>query len=626
MGLSSEHIQRCINCMGEKRGGDTCPLCGYRESEADFSPQFLSPRSVLDGRYFVGRVLGHGGFGITYLAWDMNLEVLLAIKEYLPREVANREAGSSTIKPFSGQAEENFTYGLDKFSEEARTLAKFHEHPGIVTVHNFFRANGTGYMVMQYVGGATLKQYLVSQGGRIGYDLAVKILMPVMDALRELHGVGLLHRDISPDNIYITDSKRVKLLDFGAARYAAGEHSRSLSVILKPGYAPEEQYRSKGKQGPWTDVYALCATLYRAITGKTPPEALDRMDDDELKAPSVLGIALPPPAEAALMKGLAIRGGNRWQTAHELQDALMGGMETLPTELARPKVRAKVESPPAGVKPAIQQSMPAQKAASLIEKYQTGQVFRDGTSYPEMVVVTAGKFMMGSPADEKGRGRNEAPQHEVVIGQPFAVGKYPVTFDEWSACVADGGSNYRPNDQDWGRGSRPVINVSWNEAQQYVAWLSQKTGQDYRLLTEAEWEYAARAGSTTAYPWGKKFVKGNANVDFDITVSSWLFDTSPPFKPVNKTTPVGCYPPNAFGLYDMCGNVFEWVEDGLHDNYVGAPYDGTVWQSDIVKRRLRGGSWYTDQGAARSANRFGLDATARYSNCGFRIATDAPFA
>ncbi|MBK8639966.1 MAG: SEL1-like repeat protein [Chromatiaceae bacterium] len=267
-------------------------------------------------------MLGHGGFGITYLAWDDNLQLRLAIKEYLPRDCVSRGPDGVSLAVYSGQAGEQFAYGLDRFLEEARTLAHFDQHPGIVTVKNFFRAHGTGYCVMDYVAGITLRQYLDQQrDGRISVADALKLLMPVADALRAVHKEGLLHRDLAPDNIYLTQDGRIKLLDFGAARFAAGQHSKSLSVILKPGYAPEEQYRAKGKQGPWTDVYGFAATFYRAITGQIPTESLDRLDNDDLVPPSRLGIPIKPEQEAILLKGLAVKAGQRFQGMAEMQQA-----------------------------------------------------------------------------------------------------------------------------------------------------------------------------------------------------------------------------------------------------------------------------------------------------------------
>ena len=316
----SPDISRCPYCLGATPA-TPCQECGWQLGQ-DNAPPALALGRVLDGRYRIGRVLGHGGFGITYLAWDDNLQLRLAIKEYLPRDSATRAPDGVSLSVYSGQAGEQFAYGLDGFLAEARALARFDQHPGIVTVKNFFRAHGTGYCVMDYVEGITLRQYLDQQpGGRMTVDSALKLLTPVMDALRAVHQGGLIHRDIAPDNIYLSQDGRIRLLDFGAARFAAGEHSKSLSVILKPGYAPEEQYRAKGKQGPWTDVYGLAATFYRAITGQIPPESLDRLDNDDLVPPSRLGIPIKPEQEAILLKGLAVKAGQRWQGMAEMQQA-----------------------------------------------------------------------------------------------------------------------------------------------------------------------------------------------------------------------------------------------------------------------------------------------------------------
>ena len=316
----SPAISRCPFCLGATHA-TPCQECGWQLGQ-DNPPPALALGRVLDGRYRIGRVLGQGGFGITYLAWDDNLQLRLAIKEYLPRDSVTRAPDGVSLSVYSGQAGEQFAYGLDGFLAEARALARFDQHPGIVTVKNFFRAHGTGYCVMDYVEGITLRQYLEQQpGGRMSVDAALKLLTPVMDALRAVHQAGLIHRDIAPDNIYITQDGRIRLLDFGAARFAAGEHSKSLSVILKPGYAPEEQYRAKGKQGPWTDVYGLAGTFYRAITGQVPPESLDRLDNDDLVPPSRLGIPIKPEQEAILLKALAIKADQRYQDIADLQQA-----------------------------------------------------------------------------------------------------------------------------------------------------------------------------------------------------------------------------------------------------------------------------------------------------------------
>lgn len=319
----------CLGCMADIGAESVCPHCGYVKGTAAEAPQHLPPGTILQNKYILGRVLGHGGFGITYLAWDTNLNMKLAIKEYMPRDFATRSPEQTVVTVFSGELETHFEKGLKNFLDEAKTVAQFSQHPGIVGVRDFFKENGTAYLVMQYLEGVDFKQYLQSQGGKIPYQTALRIMMPVMDALREVHSTGTLHRDISPDNIYITSEGQVKILDFGAARHAMSEFSKSISVILKPGYAPEEQYRSKGKQGPWTDIYATAATLYRAIMGRVPPESLDRLEDDGLIPPSAEGVDIPREAEVALLKALSVKAADRYQSMGEFQQELLHNMDMI---------------------------------------------------------------------------------------------------------------------------------------------------------------------------------------------------------------------------------------------------------------------------------------------------------
>jgi formylglycine-generating enzyme required for sulfatase activity len=230
---------------------------------------------------------------------------------------------------------------------------------------------------------------------------------------------------------------------------------------------------------------------------------------------------------------------------------------------------------------------------------------------PEMTVVPAGKFRMGSPPNEKDHYSDESPQHNVTITRPFAVSKFDVTFADWDACVAVGGcpQGGRANDAGWGRGTRPVIHVNWDDAQAYVVWLSRMTGAAYRLLTEAEWEYAARAGTSTAYYWGDEIGMGNANCKG--CGSDW---------DARQTSPVGSFKPNAFGLYDMAGNVWQWVEDCYHDKYNEAPKDGTAWEaSDCTRRVARSGSWMVDPENLRSADRNPSSPDSRDIDLGFRV-------
>ena len=228
----------CMGCMTDKGKSVICPKCGLNEQELkNASPNFLQPGSRLNDRYTVGIALGQGGFGITYIGYDNVLGTRVAIKEYYPNDSAQRESESLTVRAFAG-GETDFEKGKEKFLTEARTLARFSEYPGVVSVKDCFGANGTAYMVMQYLDGTDLKQYLNRHGGKLSESESVQILMPVTEALKEIHKTGIIHRDISPDNIFMTKDGQVKLIDFGAARQSFGDN-KSISVTLKPGYAPE---------------------------------------------------------------------------------------------------------------------------------------------------------------------------------------------------------------------------------------------------------------------------------------------------------------------------------------------------------------------------------------------------
>ena len=226
------------------------------------------------------RVLGYGGFGITYLGWNVSLDIPVAIKEYLPTDLATREQDLSVV-PQTSQAASDFQWGLERFLDEARILARF-QHPNIVRVHHFFEAHSTAYIAMDYVEGEDLSAYLTRKG-TLSEDELKGILYPLLDALEVVHGADFLHRDIKPGNIVLRDADGSPvLLDFGAARQAIGAKSRSVTSIVTPGYAPIEQYSSRGRQGAWTDIYALGGVCYRALTGQVPDDATDRMRQDPL--------------------------------------------------------------------------------------------------------------------------------------------------------------------------------------------------------------------------------------------------------------------------------------------------------------------------------------------------------
>ena len=269
----------------------------------------------------VGMALGEGGFGITYIGRDLTLDMRIAIKEYYPNGCANRSHNfSNEVTMTQGGHGIDYEKDMRRFLSEARILARFSNEPGVVCVRDYFQENGTAYIVMEYLDGVTLKNY-IAKFGPIPADTFIPMIDPILQVLADIHKQGLIHRDISPDNIMMLKNGRLKLLDFGAAREVTGD--KSLSVVLKPGYAPEEQYRSKGQQGSWTDVYAMCATIYKCITGITPDESMQRVFEDELKAPSVLGVSIPANQETALMQGLSVKSSDRIQTMDALRKAFL---------------------------------------------------------------------------------------------------------------------------------------------------------------------------------------------------------------------------------------------------------------------------------------------------------------
>ena len=315
----------CLGCMQDKGEAHTCPRCGYREDTPPAAPHYLRPGTVLAGKYLVGKGLGHGGFGTTYLAYDLVLGIKLAIKEYLPQDCASRAPGQAQVTPFSGEGEKRFNQGLESFLQEARTLARFDGQPGIVGVRDFFTENNTAYLVMNYLEGITLKDVLVGRGGKpMPFDQLMKIMLPVMSALERVHAAGLLHRDVSPDNIFLTKQGQVVLIDFGAARQSHGraaKHVRNPKARLRPpGTVPL----------PWAprpmDRRVRLGRLH--VPGSTRDLVLhvpgsDRRDPARgpwnarpwtpLQPPSRLGAQMPRQAEEALLKAMAVEAEDRFQ-------------------------------------------------------------------------------------------------------------------------------------------------------------------------------------------------------------------------------------------------------------------------------------------------------------------------
>ncbi|WP_353570838.1 protein kinase [Candidatus Albibeggiatoa sp. nov. BB20] len=313
----------CIHCMQILQNQQTCPHCGQDNRHYKPHPLYLKPYTLLQEQYAIGKSIGQGGFGITYIGLDVRLQKRVAIKEYVPTALATRDFISATILPIK-QQEPAFLQGLNSFLHEARNLAKF-DHPHIVHVHNFFEENQTGYMVMDYLEGQSLIDILMESNGRLSVNQTLDIMLPILDALSEVHAEHIYHRDISPHNIYILTDGTPILIDFGAARHIVGENSRSLDLVLKHGYSPIEQYSGKGKIGAWTDIYACGALMYVMLVGSLPPAATDRFYEDgliSLKAYPNLNI--PDSIIETIDRALSVKAEHRFQTVAAFKAALLG--------------------------------------------------------------------------------------------------------------------------------------------------------------------------------------------------------------------------------------------------------------------------------------------------------------
>lgn len=305
-----------------------CPHCGYVEGTPPAQAYYLAPGTVLENRYIIGPAIGFGGFGITYRAFDMVLGILVAVKEFYPAGLVNRSPGETKVGIFSGEKEAEFQLQMERFLDEARNMAIFTREKDIVNVYHFFQANGTAYTIMEYIDGVLLKKYL-KENGKMSVEEAVSYMLPILDALTKIHGHDIIHKDISPDNIFLTGEGSVKVFDFGAARFPKGQQEKTFSVIVKSGYAPPEQYRSGCRPGAFMDIYAAGAVFYEMITGVRPGEGSDRMVEDDLKLPSELGIKIDWNLEKIIMKALAVKPEQRFQTAEEFKSCIVENTEVL---------------------------------------------------------------------------------------------------------------------------------------------------------------------------------------------------------------------------------------------------------------------------------------------------------
>ena len=537
--------------------------------------------------YRLVRLLGVGGFGVTYLAEDVRLGRSVAIKEYLPNEFAVR-AGEA-VHPKSRNDQEDFEWGLARFLDEARTLARF-RHPNLVQVLDYFEVNQTAYIVMNYEEGESLDRVLEHRGTLSEAQLK-RLLLPIVDGLKEVHAAGYLHRDIKPSNVFIRRSDESPvLLDFGSARQALGRKSKSLTAVASAGYSPPEQYESEGEQGPWTDIYALSALCYRAITGTAPMEAPRRMSQlIQRRADPLVQLANERP--------------NGYP--HALLVAVDEGLELAPSDRPSSLDRwaeelARVELSPVPERGAFGRTS-GRDAAQTVAVSGNSQARMDldpdtprGPAGMEFVWVPPGSFRIGSRSSEAFG--DEQPLTQVQISEGFWLGKHPVTQAEWEAVMGANPSRFS------GCERCPVERVSWEDVQEFVGKLNSEEGHNqYQLPTEAEWEYAARAGTT-----GDRYGSDLGNL-------AWYDSNSG-----KRTHPVGLKAPNAWGLYDMLGNVWEWVADWC-GAYLTRSLTDPSGPTSGSGRVIRGGSWNNSARFVRASFRSGNRPADRHFSLGLRL-------
>jgi formylglycine-generating enzyme required for sulfatase activity len=635
--------------------------------------------------FVIERVLGSGGFGITYLARDTSLNRQVVIKENLPAQFAHRDTTSLTVHPGPGhEDQENFRWSLENFSREGEMLASL-RHPGIVPVLRRFDAFGTAYFVMPFVEGVPLDQ-LIEERLRESKPFSEQelrgLLEHVLAALDHLHQRGIYHRDIKPGNLLITNDGIPVLIDFGSARQRLSE--RSMTVVESAGYTPFEQLQSRGNVGPWSDLYALAATLVKVMTGEAPPKTNDRTMGDPwrplARRAELIG-RYSPELLATLDQSLRLPVEERWQDADGWKAALKQRIRPMKDNLslldsdASPSPKATEElaaSEPDGfvwinaifgilvlsvigiwifssqksdpissrastpvvtkAPPAVQDAEPTplrdppstdaqtapenQRSRTMPEPArQAGTPFEGNRAGEErefeiapgvnltMCWIPPGEFMMGSPASEQGREKDET-QHRVKIPRGFWMAKTETTQAQWSSIRERNPSNFWSNEQ-------PVERVSWNDIcgneTRDGGFLGKvnahaSSGCRFDLPTEAEWEYACRAGSSQSMTRNS-----------DLSEMGWYATNSE-----NRTHPVAGKKANAWGLYDMHGNVWEWCAD-----WYGAYPSGTLsdprGSPSGSERVFRGGGWFFHANRCRAASRAKCRADYRDDNLGFRL-------
>ena len=553
--------------------------------------QALQTNTLLQGgRYKIIRALGQGGFGITYLALQSGLERQVAVKEFFMKELCERDESTSHVTLGTAGVREQVNRFREKFLKEARNIAKLN-HPNIVRIIDVFEENGTAYYVMDYEEGGSLADKLKSQG-YFSEKVATRYIKQLAAALDYIHQRKMNHLDIKPANIMLNENDEAVLIDFGLAKqYDAitGGQTSTTPVGISEGYAPMEQYKQGGvgEFTPETDIYALGATFFKMLTGKTPPSASDVMEDgapvEELKKKGVSQNIID-----LISHAMESRKKDRIHSAAEF----LKGLEEKPKSVGHSLDDESTVVVEASEDTTIIDSQPKQQNPNI----KTFTV--NGVSF-DMVLVEAGTFMMGATSEQGcDAWDDEKPTHQVTLTNNYYIGKTEVTQALWKAVMGSNPSNFKGD-------NLPVENVSWKDCKTFLSKLNAATGKRFRLPTEAEWEFAARGGKKSK---GYKY-SGSNNLN-DV---AWYEDNSN-----SKTHAVGTKSPNELGIYDMSGNVYEWCSD-RYDNYSSSSQTNPTGPRSWSNRVYRGGSWINVARSCRSSCRYDYGPDYRINRLGLRL-------
>ncbi|MBD2137242.1 SUMF1/EgtB/PvdO family nonheme iron enzyme [Anabaena sp. FACHB-1237] len=567
-------MSQCIN-----------PNCIYPNPPGTKFCQSCGNKILLDDRYLPIKFLGEGGFGRTFQAIDeKRFNTPCVIKQFLPQQ-----AGSTALQK-----------ATELFQQEGKRLQELGKHSQIPDLFAFFPQDGRLYLVQEFIDGQNLLQELETQG-KLKEAQIRNILIELLPVLQFIHDNKVIHRDIKPENIIRSTNGTLFLIDFGVSKETSGSILTKLGTITgTPGYAPPEQFR--GMVYPNSDLYSLAVTCIRLLTGHFPQnDGSDPLfDTSRMQWTWQKYVSLSQELTNILVKMLQDTPVNRYQSAKDIVNVLAAA------ENQKNVVISTTQTPQKPVyNNTLKQTFQSNTNTNIPPTSSFIQDLGNGV-FLEMIAIPGGTFMMGSPNNEAERSSDESPQHQVTVPS-FFMGKYPLTQAQYQAIIGSNPSYFKGN-------NRPVENVSWDDAVAFCQKLSQKTGKNYQLPSEAQWEYACRAGTTTPFYFGETITTDLVNYD-----GNYPYRSAPKGEYRQQTTDVGSFPPNAFGLYDMHGNVWEWCADDWHKNYINAPVDGRAWNSGSNYKLMRCGSQITPAGDCRSANRAGNLHDNRSKNIGFRV-------